>query len=306
MTENKTTPEGKGKKAKIEDNDLDPDNADETGSEEGSGQNAADDKLPEVLDPDDPGNKGGNKPVGKNYLTEEEKKKIDQAVEEINGIAENQLFQAAIEIGDYIFQEFFDGDPKEVSSKNPNKNLSFNELCNHQDLKIHPNRLLIMVKVAIQEKFLENQKITGIENLTYTHKSILIRLPDDKKKTTLIKKCIKNNWSTRDLEREIQNKLKHTSSDVGKYIAKTTKFAAIANDIINIEKETPKIDESDVEKLTKAKRDNFKKSLKNIKKTFKSELTQEKIDTITKTCDEMIKIIEGYKPKKPGRPSGKK
>ena len=86
-------------------------------------------------------------------------KLIDDAVQFINEKANETLYKGSIEIGEYILEHFFNGDPKLASSKNPKKQQSFNKLCDRNDLIVHPNQLGLMVRVASQEKYFIEKEI---------------------------------------------------------------------------------------------------------------------------------------------------
>ena len=93
-----------------------------------------------------------------------------------------------------------------ASSKNPKKQQSFNKLCERDDLIVHPNQLGLMVRVASQEMFFGEEKI-DVKTLSYTHKATLVKVEDKSKKADMVKECIIEKWTTRQLEDTIKKYL---------------------------------------------------------------------------------------------------
>ena len=116
---------------------------------------------------------------------------IDDAVNHINELVGNKLYETSIEVGNYVLKAFFNDDINEVKSRNPKKLLSFKKLCENPDLKVHPKHLNQMVQVAAQERLLIDkfgeEKVKG---LGYSLKVELLKIQDDKIKTKTAKKWI--------------------------------------------------------------------------------------------------------------------
>ena len=127
---------------------------------------------------------------------------IDKSVEFINNAIAKTIFKGSLEIGNYLLKNFFNDDIELASSKNPHKRISFQELCRRDDLGVHPSTLSRMVRVASQERYLIDGK-ANVEDLTYSHKLELIKLPNDKKKLKLVEKCHKLKMSCRKLSENI-------------------------------------------------------------------------------------------------------
>ena len=132
---------------------------------------------------------------------------IDRAVEAINEIANKSVYSGMMEIGQYVLEKFFKNDIEKATSRNPHKPESFKKLCARDDLVVSLTSLSMAVRVAGQEKFLEEKKIET-EKLTYTHKTELIKMDNDGKKIFLTKRCIDEKWSTRKLGTRLQRNLK--------------------------------------------------------------------------------------------------
>jgi len=239
-----------------------------------------------------------------------DEKDIDAAVNFINETANKTIYQGSIEIGQYILDHFFEGNIKLAASKNPHKLLSFNKLCERDDLTVHPNRLRLMVRVADQEKyFADNGLDTKV--LSYTHKSALAKLDNTEKKIKIIKKCIEKEWSTRDLENEIkkinQGLLLDTKSSL---IQTTKKYIAKVDDVLNtVEDSFFDIDDDELSKMAKDKRKKLEGYLNKLKTKIKD--TVKKTDDISTGCDELLAkltaVAEGKKanPSKRGRKPSK-
>ncbi len=235
-----------------------------------------------------------------------DEKTIDAAVEFINETATKTIYKGSIEIGEYILENFFENNIELASSRNPKKHASFNKLCERDDLAVHPNRLALMVRVASQERFLADKKVDTLA-LTYTHKSSLVKLDNDKKKIDLIKKCVDGKWTTRTLDDEINKKLKRLSSSRNPSLLLTTKKCITkVDDVLKIVGNAElEVDADTLVKMSDQKRKDLEKYVKELKK--KVEDTAKKSEEISADCDGLLgKIAEAEKerkknPPKPGR-----
>ncbi len=127
---------------------------------------------------------------------------VEEAVGFINEKANEMVYKAYEEIGNYLLERFFDNDLKLASSRNPHKPASYRALCEHEGLLIHPSRLGVMVRVAAQEKYFLNHKLKTAE-LTYTHKAELVKIPEGPEKLKLIKKLLQKSLTTRQTADEV-------------------------------------------------------------------------------------------------------
>jgi hypothetical protein len=240
-----------------------------------------------------------------------DEKLINEAVQFINEKANETLYKGSIEIGEYILKRFFEGDPKLASSKNPKKQQSFNKLCERDDLIVHPNQLGLMVRVASQEQYFIEKKI-DIKSLSYTHKASLVKMDDDVKKTNMIKKCIKEEWTTRQLEEAIKQYLKAIPSSARPSLIRTTKkYIAKIDDVLKTIEDTElDFDADDISKMTGKKREDLKTYLSDLETKAKEGMDRSKIisERCGKALEELAKIeVEKKKnPVKRGRPAKKK
>ena len=134
---------------------------------------------------------------------------VNDAVHFINEKANEHVYKAYEEIGNYLLEKFFNNDIALASSKNPRKSASYSQLCKREDLAIHPARLGVMVRVAAQEQFFASKKLPS-DKLSYTHKAELVKLPDDQRKIDLVKECIKKSIASRQLAERVSEILKDT------------------------------------------------------------------------------------------------
>jgi|GEM_PF-1226769 len=240
-----------------------------------------------------------------------DEKLINDAVQFINEKANETLYKGSIDIGEYILKRFFEGDPKLASSKNPKKQQSFNKLCERDDLIVHPNQLGLMVRVASQEQYFIEKKI-DIKALSYTHKASLVKLDNSLKKNNMVKKCIEEEWSTRQLEDVIKKHLKTLPSSSKPSLIRTTKkYIAKIDDVLKTTEDSElDFDIDDISKMTGKKREDLKTYLSDLETKAKEGMDRSK--TISERCSSALKElvkIEAKKKKNPvkrGRPAKKK
>ncbi len=122
---------------------------------------------------------------------------ITEAVNFINEKANEFVYRGYEEIGKFLLEKFFDNDVERASSRNPRKPEAYRRLCQREDLAIHPSRLGVMVRVAAQEKFFASHHL-NTDQLSYTHKAELVKIPDGSEKTKLFKKLLERSISTRE------------------------------------------------------------------------------------------------------------
>jgi hypothetical protein len=211
---------------------------------------------------------------------------IDESVKIINDIVVKTMYKGSLEIGQYLLKHFFNDDIKLASSKNPNKPVSFKALCKRTDLSVHPSTLSRMVRVASQERyFVENSVNT--ENLSYSHKIEFTKLDNDKKKLQLVKKCITETISCRKLAEDIlairQKSRKETEPSPLKLITSVDRLIEGTQIATLLSKP---------EKLQ-----NMRPNTRNDIRERASDLL-EKMGTISKDCNKLIKTIEKIEEKK--------
>jgi hypothetical protein len=128
---------------------------------------------------------------------------VETAVQFINEKANETLYKGYDEIGKYLLENFFQNDIAVAASRNPYKSASYTALCKRTDLVVHPATLSIMVRVAAQEKFFEQEGVKT-EGLSYTHKAELVKLSNGKDKTSLVQKILEEALTTRQVSEEVK------------------------------------------------------------------------------------------------------
>jgi len=141
---------------------------------------------------------------------------ISEAVAWINEKVINNVQGTYLEIGNYIFDNFFGGDLERVRSFNPHKESSFQKLSERDDLLMSKVNLQRAVQVAIQEKRLL-PTVSAMKQLTFTHKTLLLPLKNDKKIEELANKAVEENLTTRELQELVKKaKAKQPKSNAGR------------------------------------------------------------------------------------------
>ena len=152
----------------------------------------------------------GRKPT---FIAPEEQKLIDDAVQKINDIKYNTIYNAYSEIGKYILDTFFEGKPALAASRDPKKPDSFNKLCMRKDLAFSASTLSRMLRVACFENELEAAKINH-KNIPFTHKAILIRIDDPKERIEKFREISQSQVSSRELEISLKKDIKKPKTPV--------------------------------------------------------------------------------------------
>ena len=218
-------------------------------------------------------------------------KKIDDAVNHINELANKTIYKGSIEIGNYILEHFFDDDIKLATSKNPKKPASFIRLCEREDLTVRPSQLGLMVRVASQESFLSGKEL-DLGQLSYTHKASLVKLENDDKKTEMIERCIKHKWGTRQLDTAIKEHLESLPSSSKPSLIRTTKkYITKIDGVLATFRDTElNFDAIDFNEMTEEKRNGLKGHLSDLQN--KTQKSVEESNTILKRCSTALKEIE--------------
>ena len=130
-------------------------------------------------------------------LTPQDQKTIDSAVDFVNKRMDNAS-SSIIEIGEYLLKNFFGGDIQKAHDRAPRKGISLRKLADHQDINISFAGLSNAVNLAVQEK--ELGTVQTSEQLTASHKVLLLKVGDVKEKKGYISRIAKDKLSVRQLE----------------------------------------------------------------------------------------------------------
>ncbi|MDO9265292.1 MAG: hypothetical protein Q7U02_15080, partial [Desulfosalsimonadaceae bacterium] len=128
---------------------------------------------------------------------------IDEAVLFINERVASYVFNGSIEIGQYVFERFFNNDLALAGSKNRYKPVSYRRLCAHPDLCVSSSTLMDMVKTAAQEHFLYDGGIPA-QGIIYSLKVLLTRLENNDQKLELARACIDEHLVVAELKQRIR------------------------------------------------------------------------------------------------------
>ena len=135
-----------------------------------------------------------------------EEVRIDEAVGWINKKITAGVHSTYLEIGNYVFEQFFEGDLAQVKSFNPHKASSFRKLAERADidLMISKSHLQRAVQVAIQERHLL-PTVPTLGQLPFSHKALLLPIKDDAKKGKLAVKAIEEQLTYKKLQELVNN-----------------------------------------------------------------------------------------------------
>lgn len=136
-------------------------------------------------------------------VVEVDEARIEDAVGWINDKIKSNIHGTYLEIGNYIFENFFDGDLEQVKSFNPHKASSFRKLTERDDVMTSKTNLYNSVHVAVQEKLLL-PAVQLTEQLSFTHKVALLPLKSVEKKAELANKAIDEHLTVEELKEQVK------------------------------------------------------------------------------------------------------
>lgn len=147
---------------------------------------------------------------------------VDKIVRKINEIAIDTVERGAMEIGETVLNDMYEGSLSEALSHNPNKGVTLQEVCEHPNLIVKVNRRTLgtWVKAAHLKKVLDaGKKADKVDcsKLRYSHYAALLKVTNDDKRRKLAKEAINGKWSARKLIDEIEGtKQKRVANGNGK------------------------------------------------------------------------------------------
>src|SRR5437867_3362313 len=113
---------------------------------------------------------------------------VEAAIARINQMWRTGVLSAVVAIGDYVIQQFFEGDLELASSQNPNKSASFNKLLEREkDLPFSSTSLRRMVFIAVQY---HQMPLQIADRLSRTQHEKLLRVQDPQIKLQLAEEAI--------------------------------------------------------------------------------------------------------------------
>lgn len=135
-------------------------------------------------------------------------KLVEEAASWIHKKLAETVERGAREIGEYVLDKFFKGDPEFASSKDSHKNASFRDLadkCGSPDVPVSKSWLHNAVGVAIMTRQIP-QGATAFRQLGLSHQTALLPLRDPAKVEKIAKDAADNVWSVRHLRELVAKK----------------------------------------------------------------------------------------------------
>jgi hypothetical protein len=127
---------------------------------------------------------------------------VDKVVKKINQRAIETVELGAMDIGELVLKEVFGGNLSDALSRNPNKDVSLQQVAQHPDLLVNRRTLGTWVRAANLRKVLIAKKV-DCSNLRYSHFAALLRVTDENKCRELAERAHKSQWSARKTIAEI-------------------------------------------------------------------------------------------------------
>ncbi len=128
----------------------------------------------------------------------------DDLVETINDVYENNLGNAKMRIGTLVLQHCFDGDAEKAKSKNPKKETSYKDVCEHKDLKVDVKELGRCVRAAAQQVEFEKEGVDQSE-LSFHALLEIAKLPEKSERLTLGRKANEDSWTVREIRKWVDD-----------------------------------------------------------------------------------------------------
>jgi hypothetical protein len=161
-------------------------------------------------------------------LTPEETAFFNDTIFFINATVSAKALEAALLIGNFILTNYFNDDPDLAFSKDSNKPISFNILCEHPELPVSRRKLIAMVKVAAQERYLQTINF-NYSKLHYSHLERLALLPNDSLKIEIARECISENLNSRQLGYRIRKHIMEAAPPDNDVTAPDTEQKTVEN-----------------------------------------------------------------------------
>jgi hypothetical protein len=154
-------------------------------------------------------------PAHRNGRTD--KKLVDETVTWIQATLIRTLHRGIVEIGDYVFDHFFDGEPERLRSKAPNKNASFRSLlerCESVDLPLRQTALYAAVASAAMRRQLPARD-AAYKRLPPSHQAALLPLREPEQVERLAERVLQKGLSVRDVREAVSREMVHGDGPQG-------------------------------------------------------------------------------------------
>lgn len=144
-----------------------------------------------------------------------DEKLVEEAVVWIREKVESTVHKGATEIGMYVLEKFFGGDPERVRSKNPYKNASFSGLigrCETVEFPIAKSTLHNAVALAMMRQLIPG-KGAAFPQLPPSHQTALLPLRDPAKVEKLAQRANTKALSVRELRALVTEEVARAPKD---------------------------------------------------------------------------------------------
>lgn len=225
---------------------------------------------------------------------------VDEAVSFINSKKaeyDQPVLDAAIDIGDWVLDKFYDGNFVEATSHDPNKRRSYRALKEREDLEVDAPTLSRMVRVAWQKRFFtEKGEEALLEPLRFSHMVELIRLPFKEVMIETARECNQDKLlSSRQLKKLVTEKLKGIKGTPEKdFVTSFRKTSRTVSDLLKPSRTNFFPDRSHLSGLNKAKRDALEADALRLQRA----LSRRKGEV-----DEFLNLLDQYEPPQPSEAS---
>jgi len=125
-----------------------------------------------------------------------EEERIALAAAYIASKQETQI-QCILDIGKYLFEEFFEGEESVFRSHHPRKQNSLRKLAQHPDVHMGVMKLFRAIQVYLHSRVYGG--VPGYTWLSYSHRLMLLPVTDMSVCETLIREAYAHRWSSREL-----------------------------------------------------------------------------------------------------------
>jgi len=139
---------------------------------------------------------------------------VEKVVSDINALAIDTVERGAMEIGEYVLDAVFQGRLSDAVSRNPYKNKTLQEVCDHPRLHVNRRTLGGWVRAANLKRTLTDDKV-DCSNLKTSHFVTLVQIADEETRGNLIAQANAEKWSVRHLA-DVVDKMKPTKISNGK------------------------------------------------------------------------------------------
>jgi hypothetical protein len=130
---------------------------------------------------------------------------VETLVKGINERAFDTVERGSMEIGEYVLDELFHGRLDEATSRNPLKNQTLQEVCEHPMLHVNRRTLGGWVRAADFKRSLKACEV-DCSRLKTSHFVALLQVADEETRRSLVVKANEGEWSVRHLAEEVQGK----------------------------------------------------------------------------------------------------